>query len=86
MVVVLLADVKLAADDGFDPVLVSGIDEVDSAEDVAVIGHGHSRHAEFLDALTEFFYVAGAIEQGVVGVEVEVDELGHGRFVNWGIW
>jgi hypothetical protein len=24
------------------------------------------------------FYVAGAIEQGVVGVKVEVDELGHG--------
>ena len=29
-------------------------------------------------ALAEFFDVAGAIEQGVIGMEVQVDELGHG--------
>jgi hypothetical protein len=31
-----------------------------------------------VNVLAEFFDVTSAIEQGVVGVQVQVDELGHG--------
>jgi hypothetical protein len=56
----------------------SGVDEVDRAEDVSVIGHGHGGHAQLLHALAELFDVTGAIKKGIVGVQVQVDELRHG--------
>jgi hypothetical protein len=43
-----------------------------------VIGHGHGGHAQLLHALAELFDVTGAIKKGIVGVQVQVDELGHG--------
>jgi hypothetical protein len=47
------------------------------AKNVPVVGHGHGRHAQLLHALAKLFDVAGAIKQGVVGMQVQVDELGH---------
>ena len=78
VVVVLLADVKLAADDRLHSGLVRGIHEMDCAEDVAVVGHGDRGHAQLFHALDKLFHVAGAVEHGVVGMEVQVNELGHG--------
>ena len=78
VVVVLLADVKLAADDRLDSGLVRRIHEVDRAEDVAVVGHGDRGHAQLFHALDKLFHVAGAVEHGVVGMEMQVNELGHG--------
>ena len=49
------------------------------AENIAVIGHGHSRHAKLFGAMTELFDVAGAVEHGVVGMKMQVDELRHFR-------
>ena len=77
-VVVFLADVEFAADDRLHASMLGRVDKVDRAKDVAVVGHGHGRHAQFLHALAELFDVTGAVEQGVVGVQVQVDELGHG--------
>jgi hypothetical protein len=57
--------------------LFGGVDEVDSAEHIAVVGHGDSGHTLLLDAAAELFDVGGAVEHGVVGVEVEVYEVGH---------
>jgi hypothetical protein len=54
-----------------------GIHEVHGAEDVAVVGHGHGRHPQFFDSLAEFLDVTGAVEHGVVGMQVQVDELRH---------
>jgi hypothetical protein len=51
---------------------------VNGTEDISVIGHGHGGHAECFDALTKFFDVASAIEKGVIGMEVQVNELGLG--------
>jgi hypothetical protein len=48
-----------------------------------VVGHGHRRHAEFLDAVAELFDVASAIEHGVIGMKVEMDELGHRGIVDF---
>ena len=46
-------------------------------KNIAVIGHGDGGHAELLHVLAEFFDVTGAIQQGIVGVQMQVDELGH---------
>ncbi len=77
VVVVLLADVKLAADDRLHAGLVGRIHEMDRAEDIAVVGHGDRGHAQLFHALDELFHVAGAVEHGVVGMEMQVNELGH---------
>ncbi len=78
-VVVLLADVELAADDGLDAVLLGGIVEMQRAEDVAVVGDGDGRLPELGHARHELVDVAGAIEQRVIGVQVKMDKLGHER-------
>jgi len=78
VVVIFLADIQFAADDRLYAMLVSRIHEVHRAKNVAVVGHRHRGHAQFLHALAEFFDVTGAVQQGIVGVQVQVDELGHG--------
>ena len=78
-VVVLLADVELAADDRLDAVLLRGIVEMHRAEDVAVVGDGDGRHVQLGHARHELVDVAGAVEQRVVGVQVKMDKLGHER-------
>ena len=75
--VVLLADVQLAADDRLDARGLGGVHEMHRAKDVAVIGHGHGRHAEFLHALDQLLDVASAVEHRVIGVQVQMDELRH---------
>ncbi len=85
-VVFLFADVKFAADDGLHAMLVRRVDEMHRAENVAVIGHGDGGHAEFVHALAELFDVTGAIEQGIIGVQVQVDELGHGSVASLTHW
>ncbi len=77
-VVVFFADVEFAADDGLHARMFGGVDEVDRAKDVAVVGHGHGGHAQLFHTLAKFFDVTSAVEHGVVGVQVQVDELRHG--------
>jgi hypothetical protein len=74
-VIVVLADVEFAAEDGLDGFLLHGVEEVDCAEDVAVIGHGGSGLADFAEVPGEFVYIAGAIEEGVIGVKMKVGKL-----------
>ncbi len=62
---------------GLIPVPFGRIHKVHCAENISVVGHGHGRHAQFLRPLTELLHVASAVEHRVVGVEMEVDELGH---------
>jgi membrane-anchored protein YejM (alkaline phosphatase superfamily) len=78
-VIVFLADVKLASDDGLDADLVRRIYEMHRAKNVAVVRHRDRRHAEFMNPLNKFFDVASAIEQRVIAVEMQVNEfsLGH---------
>ncbi len=44
-------------------------------EDVAVVGHSHGRHVKFLDTPDQALDFAGAVEQGIVGMKMEMDEL-----------
>jgi hypothetical protein len=41
-----------------------------------MVGHGDRGHAELLHASDEALDLAGAVEHGVVGVKVKVDEFG----------
>ena len=75
--VIFFADVKFAADDRLDARFLRRIHEMHRAKNVAVVGHGHGRHAQFLDPLAQLFYVAGAVEQRVIGMQMQMDELRH---------
>ena len=67
-------DVEFAADDGFDFGFFGGLVEIDAAVEVAVVGHGDGGHFEFHGFGDEFVDAHGAIEEGVLGVDVEMDE------------
>src|SRR6185369_16980913 len=73
--VLFFTDVKLAADDRLDASFFGGIHKMHCAKDVAVIGHSHGRHSEFLRPFTEQLDVAGSVEHGVIGMQMEMDEL-----------
>ena len=62
--------------------MLGGVDEMHRAKNVAVVGHGHGGHAEFFHALAELLDVASAVEHGVVGMQMQVNELGHGSVVS----
>jgi len=66
--------VHLAADDGLDAGFLGLLVEFDGAEEVAVIGHGDGGHAEIAGFAHDVGDAAGAVEHGVLGVEMEVDE------------
>ena len=59
------------------PLLAAGVVEGDRAEHVAVVGDGQRLHAHARRLLDQLVDVAGPVEQAVLGVEVEVDELGR---------
>jgi hypothetical protein len=42
-----------------------------------MIGHSDGRHAQFLDAGDELLHVAGTVQHGIVGMQMEVYELRH---------
>jgi hypothetical protein len=81
-VIVLFADVEFASDNRLHAMLVCGIDEMHGAKDIAVIGHCDSGHSQLAHMFAEFFDVTGAVKQGIVGVQVQVDELGHGSMAS----
>src|SRR6267142_615487 len=70
-----LADVQLASDNRFDAFLVRRVDEMHGAKNIAVVGHGDGWHPKLFHAMDELFDVAGAVEEGVIGMEMQVDEL-----------
>jgi len=71
----LRGHVELAADDGLDPRLVGLLVEVDGTVHVAVVGDGHGGHPEFLGLFEEVAEADGAVQEAVLGVEVEMDEI-----------
>jgi len=44
-----------------------------------MVGDGHGRHAEILGFLDEGIDLVGPVKETVLGVDVEVDELGRQR-------
>jgi hypothetical protein len=45
------------------------------AKNIAVVGHSHGGHPEFLNALDKFLNVASAVEQRIIAMKMQVDEL-----------
>ena len=69
-----LRNVDFTADDGPDALLFCFGIEFDRAEQVAVIGHGDGRHFLLSHHVHQLPNLAGAIEERVVGVAMEVYE------------
>lgn len=69
--------VRLHADNRLYARLVRRLIEVYRAAHVAVVGHGDGGHAKFLHAVYEDGKLCTAVENGVVGVDVEVYEICH---------
>ncbi len=61
------------------PVGFGGVVELHGAEQVAVIRHGDGGHFLLGDDLHELVDFAGAVEQRIVGVVVEVYEWSFGQ-------
>ena len=74
--VAVRGDVELEPDDGLDPLVLGGAVELDRAAERAVIGERHRRHAQLLGPLDQLADPAGAVEQRVLAVHVEMDEGG----------
>ena len=75
----LLRDIDFAADDRVDSSRVGGVVELDRAEQVAVVGHGDGGHLLFCHRLHQAADFAGAVEQRVIGMAMQVDERGVGH-------
>ena len=72
------AHVDLAADDGMDALRLAGLVKIDHAVQHAVVGDGAGVHAQLLQALGQFLDAAGAVQQAVFRVQVQMRE-GHGH-------
>ena len=68
-------DVELAADDRLDAGLLGRQVEIDRAEQIPVVGQRDRREAQLLRLLDELLELGGAVEQAVLGVNVQVDEV-----------
>src|SRR5262249_37097390 len=67
-------DIGFVTDDGVDALVLALAIELDRAKEIAVIGHGASIHALRLDELHQFRHPAGAVEQTVVRVAMEMNK------------
>ena len=72
-------DIDLASDEWLDAFAFGGIVELDCAKHVAVVGKSQGFHAHVTCTLHKTINTAGAVEQAVVGVDVEVDEVRIGE-------
>src|SRR5436190_5167293 len=74
----LLRDVDFAPDHGMDTVLLGFVVKLDCAEQISVVGHGHGGHFLLLRLGHQLRDLAGSIEQGVVGMAMQMNEgRGH---------
>ena len=72
----VVTDVDLAADHRLDPGLAAVPVELDRAGERAVVGQRHRRHVELGRACDEIRDPARPVEDGVLGVDVQVHERG----------
>ena len=68
-------EVEFAADERLDALGLGLVVELDRAVEIAVVGEGEGAHAELGGAIHQPVDAAAAIEQAVVGVDVEMDEI-----------
>jgi hypothetical protein len=76
--ILVFAHVKFASENGPDAFGLGGIEEVNGPIDVAVVSHSDRLLAEGSDSIDELGDVAGAVKEGIFGVQMEMSELRHG--------
>ena len=72
--VALLRDVNFATDDRVNTLRRRFVIKLHGAEEVAMVGHGHRRHVLPFHLRHQLFNVTGSVEEGVIGVAMEMDE------------
>ena len=70
--------IDLAADDGADALLFALLVKIDDAVHDAVVGNSDSGLSQRLGTLYQSLDAAGAIEEAVFAVDVQMDKIGHG--------
>lgn len=73
--------VGFAAEDGLKPFVLGLLVEKFNAEHVAVIGDGTRRHLVLLGFLDKPSNAGSTIENGILGVNVEVDKFLHQKWL-----
>ena len=66
--------IDLAADNRLDAGLSAGFIESHSSVHDAMIRHGKSGHVQLFRALSNLVDAAGTVEQGILGMDMEMDE------------
>ena len=74
-----VGDIHFAAQNRLDAAFTGFVVKDDAREEVAVFGDGQRRGAGLLRVVQQFADAAGAIQQRVFGVQVEMHELGGGH-------
>ena len=74
-VIVGLGEVEFAAEDGLEVLLLHGVEEVDRAIDIAMVGHGGGGLADLVQVGGQFVDIAGSVEERVISMEMEVGKL-----------
>ena len=69
-------DIDLAADDRLDPGGPALHVELHGAEHVAVVGDRHRRHPVLSGLGDQIVEADGAVEKGILGMEMKMDEIG----------
>ena len=67
-------DVELAADNGFQPMVLGLAVKLQGAVHGAVVGDGHRLHAAGLAFVEQVGQADGAVQQAVLGMDVQVDK------------
>ncbi len=75
--IVLLADVELAAQDRLDALLLGRVKKVDCAVDVAVVCDGDGLLADPVHVGHQLVDVAGAVQQRIIRMQMKMCELSH---------
>ncbi|MBA7617260.1 hypothetical protein ES703_24574 [subsurface metagenome] len=79
---IAFGDVGLAAEDGLDARLDSCLVKRQHAEQVAMLGDGHPVHIEVAKGVENGIDGLGAVQQGEVGMVVEMDEVSHAQLMD----
>ena len=68
-------DINLAADDGFDALFPRRLVEINHPVHGAVVGDGEGGKFQFMGLVHQPVQPAGAIEQGILGVQMEMNKV-----------
>ena len=73
-------DIDFAADDGLDALFARRLVKINDAMHRAVVGDGERGEFQFMRLVHQPVHPAGAIEQRILGVQMQMDKIGvwHG--------